>query len=96
MSTSTKPVVSLMNFLFTHVLPPSVVLKSPRSRLGRHAAPRAATHAVFGSVGCTITRPMCSVSLRPMKVHVRPPSTDLKTPPPGEIELRELGSPVPR
>jgi hypothetical protein len=31
-----------------------------------------------------------------MKFQVRPPSVDLKMPPPGEMELRELGSPVPR
>jgi hypothetical protein len=51
---------------------------------------------MFGFVGCTITRPMCSVSLRPIYVQVSPPFVDLNTPPPGEIELREFGSPVPR
>src|SRR4051812_28629956 len=40
-------------------------------------------------------RPIDWVFSRPIDFQVRPPSTDLKTPPPGEIELRELGSPVP-
>ena len=40
-------------------------------------------------------RPMCSDFGRPMNDQVRPPSVDLNMPPPGEIELREFGSPVP-
>src|SRR6266536_938752 len=35
-----------------------------------------------GFVGWTRTRETCCVSARPRKVHVRPPSVDLKTPPP--------------
>jgi len=40
-------------------------------------------------------RPIVSVFSKPMSCQVSPPSVDLYTPPPGEIELRELGSPVP-
>ena len=38
---------------------------------------------------------MTCVSRSPTYVHVRPASVDLKTPAPGETELREFGSPVP-
>src|SRR3954467_1979872 len=50
---------------------------------------------MFGFVGCTAMRPMACVFSRPIDFHVMPPSVDLKTPPPGEIVLREFGSPVP-
>src|SRR5215212_4563718 len=40
-------------------------------------------------------RPMDWVFSSPISFQVRPPSVDLKTPPPGEIVLREFGSPVP-
>ncbi len=52
-------------------------------------------YTVFGSRGCTCSRPICSVSARPSDIHVLPPSVLLKTPHPGEIELREFCSPVP-
>ena len=90
-----KPARSLMNLITVHVLPPSVVLYKPRARLGFHAEPITAMYTVFGSFGCTCSRPMCSVSDRPRKLHVRPPSVLLNTPQPGEMELREFCSPVP-
>src|ERR1041384_19995 len=40
-------------------------------------------------------RPIAPVFSSPMRVHVRPPSVDLKMPHPGEIVLRESSSPVP-
>src|SRR4051812_14916668 len=40
-------------------------------------------------------RPICCVFSRPISVHVAPPFSDLYTPAPGSIVLRELGSPVP-
>ena len=42
-ATSTNPALSLTNFTNCHVVPPSVVLYSPRSGLAFHAAPSAAT-----------------------------------------------------
>src|SRR5215831_9817709 len=40
-------------------------------------------------------QPMACVFSSPIGFHVMPPSVDLKMPPPGEIVLREFGSPVP-
>src|SRR5215470_10574483 len=42
MATSTKPVFSSTNLVLVQVLPPSVVLKRPRSLLGPHRWPSAA------------------------------------------------------
>ena len=95
MATSIMPALSLTNFTSCHDVPPSVVLYKPRSGFERHAAPRAATYTTFGLVGCTAMRPMCSVFSSPLADHVMPPSVDLKMPPPGSMELREFGSPVP-
>ena len=95
MATSIMPALSLTNFTSCQEVPPSVVLYRPRSGLERHAAPSAATYTTFGLLGCTAMRPMCSVFSSPFAFHVMPPSVDLKIPPPGSMELREFGSPVP-
>src|SRR5688500_5349920 len=95
MSMSTKPALSLMNLDRVQVAPPSVVLYSPRSGLLFQGAPSAATYTMLGLVGCTTTLPMAWVFSSPISFQVRPASVDLKIPPPGEIELRELGSPLP-
>src|SRR5260370_13140036 len=50
---------------------------------------------MLGLVGFTTTRPMAPDFSRPIDLHGRPPSVDLKTPQPGEIVLRESSSPVP-
>src|SRR5512146_903156 len=50
---------------------------------------------MFGLVGWTTMRPIACVFSSPMSFHVIPPSVDLYTPPPGEMVLREFGSPVP-
>ena len=94
-ATSTKPALSLTNFTSCQDVPPSVVLYNPRSGLERQAAPSAATYTTLGFVGCTTMRPMCSVFSSPFADQVMPPSVDLKMPPPGSMELREFGSPVP-
>ena len=51
--TSMKPARSLTNLITVHVLPPSVVLYSPRALLVFHADPRTAMYTVFGSFGWT-------------------------------------------
>lgn len=75
--TSTNPVLLSMNLLFSHVLPPSVVLNSPRSAFGPQKCPTAATYAMSGFFGCTAMRPMWCVSFSPHAVHVLPPSVVL-------------------
>src|SRR5205085_9651458 len=95
MTTSMKPALSLTNFTCCHVVPPSTVLYNPRSALGAHVAPTAATYTMFGFVGWTTMRPMCCVFSSPSDCQVMPPSTDLYTPQPGATLLRALPSPVP-
>ena len=67
---------------FFHVLPPSVVLYRPRSPPFRDSGPWAATQTTSEFFGWITIFPMCSDSLRPTLVHVRPASTDLYTPSP--------------
>src|SRR5205809_5328640 len=50
---------------------------------------------MLGLVGWTTMRPIACVLSSPIGFQVSPPSVDLKTPAPGEIVLREFGSPVP-
>src|SRR6267143_4792198 len=84
-----------MNLTSCHVVPPSVVLYSPRSGFAAHACPSAATYTMLGLVGCTTMRPMAPLRSRPLGFQVSPPSVDLKMPQPGEMVLRESSSPVP-
>ena len=58
-------------------------------------APNAPTYTMLGLVGWTTMRPTVCVFSSPISFHVRPPSVDLYTPPPGDTELREFCSPVP-
>ena len=55
---SRAPVLSSTYSTLSHVLPPSVVLKTPRSSLAPHTRPKAATYTVFGSFGWTTILPM--------------------------------------
>ncbi len=50
-STSIAPSWSETNSTLRQVLPPSVVLKTPRSLLALNMSPFAATHTMFGLVG---------------------------------------------
>src|SRR5712692_9824577 len=84
-----------MNLTSCHVVPPSVVLYSPRSGFAAQACPSAATYTMLGLVGCTTMRPMAPLFSRPISFQVSPPSPDLKRPQPGEMVLRESSSPVP-
>src|SRR3990172_470485 len=77
------------------VRPPSVVLNTPRSGFGFHRLPRAATYAMSGLVGCTMTLPMCRVSTSPRWVHVLPASVERYMPLPHEVLWRLFCSPVP-
>ena len=49
MARSAAPVVSFTKSTFFQVFPPSVVLNTPRSALGPHVCPSAATKTVFAS-----------------------------------------------
>src|SRR5215204_399777 len=76
-SMSRPPVSLLTNSVFFQVLPPSVVLKMPRSSLGPNGDPSAASHTVLVLNGWTLMPPICPDSLRPMNDHVLPASSDL-------------------
>src|SRR6185503_1150994 len=80
---------------FAQVLPPSVVLKRPRSGPGPQRSPMAAAHAVVGSVGWTTMRAIVRLSLSPAAVQVAPASVERYTPRPQPELLRSLASPVP-
>src|SRR5579863_4816875 len=77
------------------VLPPSLVLKTPRSSLSFHRCPVAQTRTLLPSVGSTRILAMCSLSLGPTLVQFSPPSVDLYTPSPTETLFRTQPSPVP-
>src|SRR5262245_35887484 len=92
---STQPVSASSASECRHVLPPSLVAKTPRSLLAPHSRPTAATYAVSGSVGWTTIRPMWCVAASPQCAHVLPPSPERKTPLPHDTLLRGLASPAP-
>src|SRR4051812_1855238 len=75
--------------------PASVVLYTPRSGVAFQRLPTAATHATFGSVGWSFTRPIDAVLSRPMCVQVSPPSVERYMPVPHEEDWRLFCSPVP-
>src|SRR5688572_15638702 len=89
------PVELLTKRVFFHVLPPSIVLNSPRSSFGPKGEPSAATQTMSGFVGWTITLPICPASGSPVNCHVRPASTDLYTPRPMITLLLMAALPVP-
>src|SRR5579864_2695052 len=80
---------------FFQVLPPSEVLKTPRSSLSSHKCPVAQTSTVLPSLGSIRIFAMCSLSFRPTLVQFSPLSVDLYTPSPTETLLRVQASPVP-
>src|SRR5579863_124126 len=89
------PVSSLTYRTFCQVLPPSVVLNTPRSGLVPNKWPSAATYTTSGSLGSIIIQLMIWVSANPMNVQVFPPSVDLYIPSPVRTVLRGAESPVP-
>ena len=95
MTRSETPVVSLTNSTLRHVLPPSAVRNTPRSALGAHTWPSAATNTTSGSAGSITMRLICPTSPRPMNCQLLPASGDMKTPRPSTTSLRGLPSPVP-
>ena len=91
-----RPPVSLLTkSTLRQIVPPSVVLKMPRSWFGPNGDPRAASHATSGFAGCTFTAPICPESFSPANLHVRPASMDLYTPRPMITLLRIAALPVP-
>src|SRR5437868_3208377 len=92
---SVAPVFASTVSVRFHVLPPSLLMKTPRSGFGPKRCPLAATHSTSGLVGCTTTRAMDCVSRRPICVNVFPPSVDLYIPSPNEEDWRLFDSPVP-
>ena len=95
MARSEQPVFSSTNSTFVHVVPPSVVRKTPRSGCGPYAWPSAQTTTVLGSCGWMTVRGTRPVFSRPMSAHVLPASIDLYTPWPTEMCERIFPSPVP-
>src|ERR1051326_6746113 len=80
--------------VFVHVLPPSVVMNTPRSAFGPYRWPPTAIHTVFGSRGWTMRRPSVCAFLKPMLLNVYPPSVLLYSPSPYDVVCRLLASPV--
>ncbi len=76
-ASETTPVRSLMKSTFFQLLPPSVVLNTPRSELGPNGWPRAATYATSALRGWIFNAPICPTSGRPAKVQLFPASVDL-------------------
>jgi hypothetical protein len=74
---SVKPVSSSMNLTLFHDLPPSVVLKMPRSGFGPNRCPGDATYTVSGLRGSMTILAMVCVSRSPTFVNVFPPSAVL-------------------
>ncbi len=75
---TTRPPVSLLTkSTFFQLLPPSIVLKMPRSAFGPNGEPRAAAQTMSGLVGWMTTAPICPASRRPMNCQVLPASVDL-------------------
>src|SRR5579863_10691650 len=62
---------------FFQVLPPSEVLKTPRSSLSFQTRPVAQTRTLLLSFGSTRIFAICSLSFNPMLVQFSPPSLDL-------------------
>src|SRR5882762_10966119 len=92
---STAPAESDRNRILSHVRPPSLERKTPRSGLGPNAWPSTATYTRSAFVGCTRIAPTCPALASPMWVHVFPASVDLYMPLPGDTLPRMGDSPVP-
>src|SRR6267142_1694827 len=95
MAMSLTPVSSLIFRTCDQLLPPSLVLYTPRSGFGPHKCPSAATYTTSEFFAWTTIRPMCRVASSPIFFHVFPPSSDLYTPLPHDELCRLFGSPVP-
>ena len=74
MATSLAPVVSFMYRTRSHVSPPLLLRKRPRSSFGPQAWPIAAAKTIRGLRGWMTMREKRSVSVSPRCVHVAPPS----------------------
>src|SRR5436190_13773166 len=77
MATSAAPDLPSLNSTFFHVLPPSALLKTPRSSLGTLYLPKSATNTMLGFVGWMRIFAIASESEKPMWVQVLPASVDL-------------------
>src|SRR6266513_6521919 len=77
------------------VLPPSVVLYTPRCSLLFHRCPVAATYTTSEFFGSTTMRAIRSESSRPINFQVSPASVVLYRPVPTDTLLRVHDSPVP-
>src|SRR5919204_3168275 len=94
-ATSAAPVLPSRNSTCFHVLPPSMLLKMPRSSLGALYLPKSATNTMSAFVGWMRILEIASEFVNPTRVHVLPASMDLKTPSPGMMLPRMHDSPVP-
>src|ERR1700686_623881 len=80
---------------FFQVLPPSDVLKTPRSSLSFQTWPVAQARMLLLSWGSMRILAMCSESFKPMLVQFSPPSVDLYMPSPIETLFLVHASPEP-
>src|SRR3984893_15408513 len=80
---------------FFHVLPPSLVWKTPRSSLSSHKCQVAQARTSLTSFGFTRILAMCWLSFRSTFVKCSPPSFDLYPPPPTDTLWRVQASPEP-
>src|SRR5256885_17026830 len=94
-ATSEQAVSGSTNNTFFHVLPPSVVLKTPRSSFGPHSRPSPHTYTLSGFFGSTTMRAILSLLSRPILVQCSPASSDLYMPSPIDALFRGFSSPVP-
>src|SRR5262245_4068637 len=95
MTRSVAPVLSSTFSTCFQVVPPSVVLYTPRSPPGPQSDPVAATRTVLLSSGSITMRAIARELGRPMFFHDVPPSVDFHTPPPQEELWRLFDSPEP-
>ena len=79
---SAQPVSSSIYKIFFQLLPPLVVLNTPRSLFGPHSFPKAHTQAMSGLFGSTTIRLILSVFSKPRWSQFSPPLTDRYTPHP--------------
>src|SRR5256884_2176216 len=89
------PVESFTNSTFCHVLPPSAVRYTPRSGLGAHTWPRAATKTMSGLAGTITILETQPTPPRPTNYHLFPAFGDMKTPRPSTTSFPRFLSPGP-
>ena len=92
---SAAPVFLSTYNILLQVSPPSEDLKTPRSSLSDHKAPKTATYTSLEFFGFTIIFAIRSDLSKPSFFQLEPPSVDLYNPSPYETLFLVQVSPVP-